>query len=422
LDVGIAQDLRFDQDGLRFERADSRALDAFYSCFRSLIGSYLDAVDGSGNGYANLLSGGVDSSLLQLAINENRPGAAARSFSFAVRVPSFETEIANAGRAAAIFGTQHTYVDITEKEFPNLLIRTTQTLAQPVLTSAEVCKLGLAEALSRTTDAPRFVFAAQGADTLFGLQVARKTSILDGLKNIPASTAALTLAGALLKPFSRRGQTLLNLADILSQLHDPDHFAAPLNTEASIVDFTQARRWFGDDAIRRALADRRAKEAAYLDSRNYTEKVHIMELFGDCDQIIVQSGQLFLAHRREQLYPFLDEDGIRLSLAFPPNVRYVRGTRHKYVLKQVLEQRVASAITRQPKGGSMFHADLQRWMKSGSLRDMIQAIDLPAFLGRAEFEQLVERSRLPQSLVLWHLLALDVFKKHVVNSGAAHRK
>ncbi len=408
MSVKMVQDLRFADGGILFERADSGALDTLYDRFRSVIGAYLDDIEKPGCSFGNLLSGGVDSSFLQLAINEASSGSRIRSFSYAVRVPSFEREIEYAKQAVSVFDTEHTFIDVTEEEFPTLLINATRVLAQPVLTMAEVCKLKLADSVSKSADGPQFLFVGQGADTLFGLKISKKLRILEYLARVPASEMALTLGGTFLRPLTKRGQTLLNLADILSHLDDLDYLKAPINTEAT-SDLTLARRYFGDEAVRRVLEDRRDREAKYLDSNHYTEKVHMVELLSDCYEIESQSSQLFLSCNKEQLYPFLDEDVIQLSFAFRPWVRYVKGLRTKHVLKRILERRVITPVTRQPKGGSMFHADFNRWIQSGSLRDMVRDIPLPGWLSRADFERLVENPSLP----LWHLLAIDIFRKQI---------
>jgi asparagine synthetase B (glutamine-hydrolysing) len=417
LSVELARDLRFADDNLRFEHADSRALDILYDQFRTVIGAYIADVEESGSSFGNLLSGGVDSSFLQLAINEERPGSPARSFSYAVRVPSFEREIEYAKQAVSVFGTEHTFIDVTEEEFPDLLIDATCILGQPLLTMAEVCKLKLADSVSKLADGPQFLFVGQGADTLFGLKISKKLRILECLARVPSSDIVLTLAGALLRPLTRRGQTLLNLADALVHRDDLDYLEAPINTEATIPDFALARRCFGDEAVRRALKDRRDREARYLDSNHYTEKVHAVELLSDCYEIESQSSQLFLSCNKEQLYPFLDEDVVRLSFSFQPWVRYVRGLRHKHVPKRILERRATTPVARQPKGGSMFYSDLNRWMHSGSLHDMVRDISLPGSLSRADFERLVQNP----DLSLWHLLAFDVFHKRVLQPNMKHK-
>jgi asparagine synthetase B (glutamine-hydrolysing) len=407
LAVNLVQDLRFENDRPLFKRADAHALNYLWERFSSIVGTYLTDMETSGGSFANLLSGGVDSSLVQLTINEQRPGSPRRSFSYNTLVPSFKREIEYAQQAAAVFKTSHTFIDIPEAEFPNLLIKATGILAQPALTSAEICKVALAEAIPKLAGAPQFLFLGQGADALFGLGISQKIKILESLRKIPASGLGLTLAGVLLKPFARQGQTMLNLADILEHWHDPDHFAAPINAEATIANIELARRCFGYEAIRQALAARRELEAVYLGSQDYLERIHVMDLLTDCYAVEAQASQLFLAYNLEQLYPFLDEDTIRLSFNFRPQARYFGEGRSKYLLKKILEQRVASPITRQPKGGSMFHADLHRSMQSGSLQEMVRDISPLGSMRRADLEALIKAP----NLSLWHLLAFDVFQK-----------
>jgi asparagine synthetase B (glutamine-hydrolysing) len=421
MSVDLVRDLRFSEGDLVFEDASSQSLDMVYERFRGLVGAYLEDIEKSDASFANLLSGGVDSSLLQLAINEARPNSRGQSFSYVIQVPSFEREVKYASQAATLFDTKHTFVNIGERDFPRLLIEATSALAHPLLTSAEVCKFGFAQSLSKMADIPRFLFVGQGADTLFGLNVAKKVWILDFLSRVPMSRAGLVLMGALIKPVARRGQTLLRLADLLAHWEDYDYSAAPINTEATMGDFTLVRRAFGDEAVRRALEDRRNREVAYLNSNNYLEKVHIVELLSDCYEIEAQSSQLFLAYQREQLYPFLDEDIVRLSLGFRPQVRYIKDLRVKHILKRIVEQRAATSITRQPKGGSMFHRDLHRWMQSGSLHEMVREISLPGSLSRADFDKLVENPILPQALIIWHLLSFDVFQKQVLQAGTVSK-
>ncbi|TEU14999.1 MAG: hypothetical protein E3J21_14395, partial [Anaerolineales bacterium] len=148
LDIHIAQDLRFVDDGPRFDRADDRTTDIVHERLRAVLGAYMDDVEKSGQGgLGNFLSGGIDSSLLQFLINE-RSSQTPRSFSYAPKAPSFEFEIEYARQASDVFGTEHTFVEIAPQDFPELLIKATDILAQPVLTDPELSKLGLAKDLA----------------------------------------------------------------------------------------------------------------------------------------------------------------------------------------------------------------------------------------------------------------------------------
>lgn len=411
LDVRCVQDLRFPNGDRVFERVEPRSVDALYQEFRDVVGTTISDIEESGHSVGNLLSGGVDSSVLQLLINEKLSSRPARSFSFApVRTPSFEFEVEYARQASELLKTEHTFMNFAPKDYPDLVVRAVETLGQPVLSDVEPCKLALAEFLREHVKDLRFFFVAQGADTLFGLGIAQKIKMLELLGKVPGSRLALAGAGKLLKPFAERGQTLLKGAQILSHPNDPHLFVAPINMIGVYFDPDIARRCFGDATVRSVLEYRRDLETQYLSSTNYTERVHVIDLLSDTYEIQVQSGQLFLANDKEQIYPFMDDDIVRISLAFRPGIRYIRGWRTKPLLKDILEQHKLSAIARKPKGGSVFTDDLYAWMRSGPLYEMVRDIDRPGFLSKAEFERLVAK---PDHF-LWSLLTFDIFQKRIL--------
>ncbi len=411
LNVSRVQDLRFPDDAREFRQADSRSVSALYEELRGVVGTYIYDIERSGYGLGNLLSGGVDSSILQLIISEQLLPASTRSFSFApTRTPSFEFEIKYAKQASKIFETEHTFVEFAPEDYPALLVEAVEVLGQPVLSDVEPCKLALVKYLAEYVDDLRFFFVGQGADALFGLDIAKKIEFLEFLAKFPGSRLALARVGRFLEPLTGKSQTLLKGAEILSRPNDPHLFVAPTNTIGVYSNLDIARRSFGDQALRRVLEYRRNLETQYLNSINYTERVHIIDLLSDAYEVQIQSGQLFLAYNKEQIYPYLDDDVIRINLAFRPETRYLKGRRTKPLLKAILEQHGLSTIARQPKGGSVFTPDLYAWMRSGPLSEMIQAIDLPGFLSKADFERLVKN---PDHF-LWSLLTFDIFRKKIL--------
>jgi hypothetical protein len=52
-------------------------------------------------------------------------------------------------------------------------------------------------------------------------------------------------------------------------------------------------------------------------------------------------------------------------------------------------------------------------MSSGPLHEMVRDISLPGSFSRADFEKLVQHP----NVLLWHLLAFDVFQKQVLKAG-----
>ena len=407
----VVQDLRFANDYPTFDRVDPHSVNVLYQELKDVVGAYISDIRQFNRSLGNLLSGGVDSSLLQLLLNEQLAPDPVRSFSFAPeRTPSFEFEIEYARSASERLNSEHTFVNFSPESYPDLVIKAIEILGQPVLSDVEPCKLALAQYIGKNVNDLYYFFVAGGADTLFGLDVSQKLAGLELCRKVPGSRLALAAVGTLLSPFTPIGQTLAKGSAILSG--DPHLFFAPLNTTAVYSNLEIARRSFGDEVIRRVLEYKRSWEELYLNTSNYLQKVHVVDLFSETYEIQVQSNQLFLANNKEQIYPFMDDDIIRISLAFKPQIRYIKGlTKTKPLLKAILEQNGLSSIARRPKGGSVFTQDLYAWMKSGPLHDLIREIKLPGYLSQADFERLVQKP----DRSLWSLLTYDIFQKKMLN-------
>ena len=413
IDIKITQDLRFSDNKFSFDRIDKNSLNTLYQEMKDIIEVYVRDVHQSGHHIGNLLSGGVDSSLLQLFLNDcTQIQKPVKTYSFApYNTPSFEFEVEYAKHASELLNTDHTFINFTPHDYANMVVKSVEILGQPVLSDVEPCKLFLANALADQAKDIRYYLVAQGADTLFGLGITRKIKTLQSLGKIPGARFALSGVGTMLLPFSSRGKQLIKGANILA--YDPDFLEAPVNTIAVYTNLDLVRRAFGDQTLRKALEYRRCWEEKYLNTPDYTEKVHIIDLLSDTYEIEVQSSQLFQANNKEQIYPFMDDDIIRLSLAFPPKIRYIQGFKvTKPVLKGILTQHGLSSLAHRPKGASVFTDDLYSWMQSGPLQELIQSIDLPDFVSRHDFEKLVKR---PDHF-LWSLLTFDIFKKKISGS------
>ena len=128
-------------------------------------------------------------------------------------------------------------------------------------------------------------------------------------------------------------------------------------------------------------------------------------------------SQLFLSQGKEQIYPYLDEDVIRIAFAFKPRVRFVNPRidfldhRHtKHILKRILARRSYTSIAFKRKGASVFDNDLFAMMKSGPLKALVDEIERPGFLSQADFATLLQRP----DYFLWSLLTFDVFRRRVL--------
>lgn len=411
LSVNLIKDLSFADSDISFPRADARSLNILYESLRDVIGDYVAQAKATGQNVANLLSGGVDSSLIQFVLNQKSP---ARSFSFAARASSFEFEIEYARQASRFFHTEHTFVEFGPEDYPGLLARTIDALAQPPVLATEPSMLAVTEFVDTANLPIRFFFSGQGADALFGLEGAKKLKGLKYLSRIPAAATVLRGIGTFLKPFTASSRQLLKGAEILAHADNPQAYVSPLNTLAVYTDIERLRQCFGDQALRAALEYRRELAAQYRKSNHYLEQGYVMDLVTDAYEVDVQRHQLFLAHHQEQLHPFFDEDILRVGMAFHPDVRYIKGFRTKYLLKDILEQQTGSATAQKPKGFSIFDDDLFNWMQSGPLRQWVDDIQLPGFIGRADYESLIQQP----DYFLWGLLLLDIFQKRILSQSS----
>jgi len=421
-DIELKQirDLRPEPDAPAYDRVDSHSIDALYEEMGNVIGAYVKDIESAGHSFGNMLSGGVDSTIVQLLINDCVSAPEQRkTFSYTMRVPEFEFEIKYARDASQVLQTDHTFVDVWPKDYPGLLTRTIETLGYPIPAESQPCKLAIAEHLSASDSNLRFFFVGTGGDTLHGTTLAKKMKLLEMVRNVPLSSLALKSVAALARPIApRKAHGLRQIAGMLSELDDPYSYKIPANIVAVYTDIDIARRSFGDRALKQAFEYRHQMEAQFLDSPHHIEKVHAMELVTDAYETSVLVNHLYLAHRREQIYPFLDEGFIRVSYAFDPSIRYLKGQQVKPLLRRILEQKSLASIAHRPKGPSVFNNALHDWMRSGLMRDMVQAIERPGFLDKSDFERLLEVPTWDPldepNWFLWNLLTFDIFQKQVV--------
>lgn len=419
LDVRLVQDLRFPDNGATFDRVDSPSIEALHTRMRQVMGAYLGETQPSDHSAAALLSGGVDSSLIQLLINEQPASSEpSPSYSFAVRVPSFEFEVGYAQHASRLLQTRHTFVDISPDAYPDLLSRTIETLGQPDLYNESIpCNLALVEFLASGVPDIHMFFAGQAADALNGISEARKVALFEAANRFPGSGVAFRLASDLLAAWSpSKAEGLRHVAKMLAEAHAAPRAANPAVTvptdyvATGTTDLQIARRCFGERVVSKCFDYRRTLEAEYRDSPSVLEKIHLIDLLTAGYDPAVAVAQLFSAFRRDLVQFYLDEDVIRSTLAFTPGVRFLQGLNTKPLQKQILARRSLAELTRKRKGGTSFNRDLYAWMKQGQLRDMVQAIDLPAFVSRPDFDGMTQRP----GPFLWNLLTFDVFQKRVL--------
>lgn len=386
---------------------DPSSLGTLFHALNDVVGDYYNQAETSGQKVATLLSGGVDSTLLQYFSNIHQPNITPRSYSYAIDSTNFQREIMYAQAASDLFHTDHTFVSFTPMDFAGLLTRTVDILAQPPILETEPSMLSIAEYVGKSATSNHYFISGQGADTVFGLTYSLKLKGIEMLRQVPASAMMLKGLGKILSPGKHLSTMLIKGSNILLSEGDGDSFLSPSNSIAVYGDIEIVRRCFGDETLIKALQYRRDFASNYLKTNHYLEKVHVIDLMTDTYELGAQRQQIFLAHGAEQLHPFFDDDILRVAFSFAPDYRYIKGFRPKYLLKDLLTQKTDAVISKRPKGFSIFESDLISWMKSGPLRELIENIERPGFLSKLEFDRQLKNP----DYSLWILLNWDIFRR-----------
>jgi asparagine synthetase B (glutamine-hydrolysing) len=334
------------------------------------------------------------------------------SFSYTSDAPSFAPEIENARVASRFLGSEHSFIPVSMTDYPDLLVAAIEALGQPPHHEQTPYYIAVARYASANQEGVRYLLGGEGADALHGMEIGRDIYRAENYRRWPVSL--LRLLGTVLDPiWQSKAYGARRAADLIPHLNDYDSIWHPMNVMSVYTDWKVLHRCFDTLVIREALAYRRELEKQQFDSSSLIEKVHALHLLTDtCDSIALWQ-QLGLAYGQEIVYPYLDDALVATSMAFDPQKRFFLDGRTKPVLKLILEQQGAHVIVNKPKYGGGWGNDLPDWMRQGVLRDMVQAIQRPAFMERADFQRKIEHP----DWFTWNLLTMDLFNKHVLTHG-----
>ena len=396
-------------------RDDVKALNLLSESLQDIVSDYVRQIEMINQGLATLLSGGVDSTLVQYLVNANATQKPSRSISYAIQVPSFEFEIEYAKQASQLLKTEHTFVKYTPEDYPGLLLRAIEVLSQPPNLETEPSMLAVAEYVHAAQWPERYLFTGLAADSLLGNAESKKLKGLQAISNLPFADHFLKSLGSISSFKPSLSHMFLKGALLIKNMDNPDAFITSENIFHIYIfdsDWQVMRNCFGDDLLRETLAFRRNQSTMYSSSQHYLDRIHFIELFTETHEIAVQRQQLFLAHKLFQVDPFADEDLIKLMFTVHPGIRYMKGYKNKYLLKQLFAKKVNAKVANQPKGGSTTPEDLVTRMRTGSLRPLIEEIERPAFMSQKDFKGVLQRS----NYFLWHLLTYDIFMKGFIGN------
>ena len=311
------------------------------------------------------LSGGVDSSaILHYAATESHSRLKTFSISFAGR--SFD-ETGYIRQVVDRYQTEHEQVDLN----PSLnLVDAIEEFAYysdepsadagalPVWFLSKLCKTGTTVALS-----------GEGADELFGGYLTHRASMLAAhARKLPAGLLRFVRAQLARLPVSDEKIGLeYKLKRFLEGCLMPAEsahvywngaFSAEQKSELLAQPLPHAMDRVLDD-LRDALADRDPL-APYL---SFDQKYYLP------DDILYKVDRISMAHSVEVRPPFLDHRIAEFAATLPASLK-IRGSRQKVILKELMKDKLPSAVLRRKKLGLDIPA--HEWFR-GPLRPLLEA-------------------------------------------------
>ena len=309
------------------------------------------------------LSGGIDSSTI-LHYAAKASSSQLKTFSISFRGRSFdETEYVH--RAAKQYGTDHQELDLTPEEDLRGAIEefayfsdepSADAGALPVWFLSKLCK-------TRTTVA----LSGEGADELFGGYLTYRANRLAArARHLPRTISQLALAGFQYWPVSD---------EKISFEYKVKRFL-----EGSLMSPGRAHvYWNGtfSDAEKNALLHKKLPNSlgrvlAEVDELPSTPDDLAPFLWFDqkyylADDILTKSDRMSMAHSVEVRPPFLDHRVVEFAAKLPASFK-IRGTQQKFVLKELMKEKLPPEILQRKKIG--FDIPAHEWLR-GPLRSLL---------------------------------------------------
>jgi asparagine synthase (glutamine-hydrolysing) len=308
------------------------------------------------------LSGGVDSSTV-LHYAAQASSSRLRTFSIGFNGRSFD-ESPYIRQVVEHYGTDHEQLNLSPDEDLEEAIEdiayysdepSADSGALPVWFLSKLCK-------KRCTVA----FSGEGADEIFGGYLTyRANRIATTLRNLPPAAIALSLRGLRFWPASNEKISLEYKLKRLLQggLMPPERAHVYWNgtfSEAEKATLLQI-------PLPGALTDVLARLRASLPGDGIAPFLEFDQQYYLPDDILVKSDRVSMAHAVEVRPPFVDHRIVEFAARLPIDFK-IRGTRQKYILKEVMRSKLPTAIVQREKIG--FDIPAHEWFR-GPLRAML---------------------------------------------------
>jgi len=309
------------------------------------------------------LSGGIDSSTI-LHYAAKASNSRLKTFSISFRGRSFdETEYVH--RAAKQYGTDHQELDLTPEEDLRGAIEefayfsdepSADAGALPVWFLSKLCKTKTTVALS-----------GEGADELFGGYLTYRANRLATLARLlPRSVSQLALAGFQYWPVSDEKISFEYKVKrfLEGSLMPPARAHVYWNGTFSDVERSSLLKQKLPGSLHRILAELEGLPPTPDDLAPYLwfdQKYYL------ADDILTKSDRMSMAHSVEVRPPFLDHRVVEFAAKLPASLK-IRGTQQKFILKELMKDKLPPEILHRKKIG--FDIPAHEWLR-GPLRSLL---------------------------------------------------
>ncbi len=350
----------------------------------------------------NLLSGGVDSSYLQVVWNRLRGTANGLpdTYSISVDHPRTWPDTDYAVSASALLGTRHRLVP-ADGPYASYLLDLIATTGEPPNHVQSAYFGRLADEL--VAQGKQTALCGEGADSLFGLGLANQVHNARLARSLLPSRCLRQSAAVLarLAKCDRVGSTLW-LADHLGAVGE---FAHPVNRAAVFTDWAGVAACFGEPAVADALADRRALLDHFSVPDEPMDRLHAIGYLAEATDSASLWTTLFNRAGADLCCPFLDSRMLRFVVNLAPDARF-RFRRPKALLKAALVRNGAGALAHRSKLG--FGQPIFEWLApGGQLRPLVEQIGTYDFVDR----RTLQSSLACPNWFLYSLLCFDLWHK-----------
>lgn len=311
----------------------------------------------------NLLSGGVDSTLVQVLLGPGHEAVAAT-----IDSPEFAFETENAKRSAALCGVCLKQHPALEKDFLDLVGKETKLAEVPLPLPQIALIAGVFDIEAR------YFAAGFDADSLFSLPRPKRKLVIEGV--------------------------------------DPTCFEEEvfsLSPERGVLE-----KLFGKEKITERIARRKEVVRSRLVGPEGLSGLALGSITSFFCSAFPVYRQLALARRKSFYSPFTDRKVVETALGFPLPERVFRNGVFKPVLREILARRLPGYPKDQEKGGSGLPRT--RLCTEGPLKDYFRENSLPAHIDPEKADPILDPGW-ESSMTAYRCIAWSVWEKAIREKG-----